>query len=49
MKNESIASKEYQMWWEINQEKILAQDKLRHEMDYKFALAKSINGTKKIK
>ncbi len=32
---ESVASKEYQLWWEVNQERILAQDKLRHEMDYK--------------
>lgn len=38
----SIASKEYQLWWELNQEKILAQDKLRHEMNYKSALAKHI-------
>jgi hypothetical protein len=36
----SVASKEYQLWWEANQERILAQDKLRHEMDYKQALAK---------
>ena len=37
---ESVASKEYQLWWEANQERILAQDKLRHEMNYKQALAK---------
>lgn len=38
----SVASKEYQLWWEVNQERILAQDKLRHEMGYKQALAKHI-------
>lgn len=46
MENKSIASKEYQMWWEINQERILAQDRLNHEMNYKSALAKSMKGTK---
>lgn len=42
----SSASKEYQLWWELNQEKILAQDKLRHEMNYKSALAKHIKREK---
>jgi hypothetical protein len=39
----SLASKEYQLWWEVNQERILAQDKLNHEMNYKSALAKNLN------
>jgi hypothetical protein len=38
----SPASKEYQLWWEANQERILEQDKLDHEMNYKTALAKFI-------
>ena len=42
MEGKSIASKEYQLWWEVNQEKILAQDKLDHEMNYKSALAKNL-------
>jgi len=42
----SVASKEYQLWWEVNQERILAQDKLRHEMDYKQALAKHMKKNK---
>jgi hypothetical protein len=42
----SVASKEYQLWWEKNQEEILAQDKLRHEMNYKQALAKHIKKNK---
>ena len=47
MKNESTASKEYQIWWEKNQERILAQDMLNHDMNFKTALAKSMKGTKK--
>lgn len=43
---ESLASKEYQLWWEENQERVLAQDKLRHEMDYKQALAKHMKKNK---
>jgi hypothetical protein len=49
METKIMASKEYQMWWEANQERILAQDKLIHEMNFKFALAKSMKGTKLVK
>jgi hypothetical protein len=42
----SLASKEYQLWWEVNQKKILAQDKLNHEMNYKSALAKNLKNNK---
>lgn len=49
MKIKSIASKEYQIWWEKNSERILAEDKLNHEMNFKFALAKSMKGTKLVK
>jgi hypothetical protein len=45
MKNEvkeTKVSKEYQIWWEANQERILAQDKLNHEMNYKAAVAKHL-------
>lgn len=45
----SPASKEYQLWWELNQEKILAQDKLRHEMNYKSALAKHMKKESNVK
>ena len=38
----SLASKEYQLWWEVNQERILAQDRLDHDMNYKSALAKHL-------
>ena len=38
----SLASKEYQIWWEVNQERILAQDRLNHDMNYKSALAKHL-------
>ncbi len=46
MGNTNIASKEYQIWWEKNQERILAQDKLNHEMNFKSALSKSMKGTR---
>ena len=36
----SLASKEYQIWWGKNQERILAQDKLNHDMNYKSTLVK---------
>jgi hypothetical protein len=49
MENKSIASKEYQIWWEKNSERILAEDKLNHEMNFKSALAKSMKGTKLVK
>ena len=38
----SLASKEYQLWWEANQERILAQDRLDHDMNYKSVLAKHL-------
>jgi hypothetical protein len=38
----SPASKEYQLWWEANQERILAQDRFNHDMDYKSALVKHL-------
>lgn len=41
-KEKLVASNEYQLWWEANKEKILAKDKLDHEMNYKSALAKSL-------
>jgi hypothetical protein len=37
-----LASKEYQLWWEANQERILTQDRLNHDMNYKSALAKHL-------
>jgi hypothetical protein len=40
--SKELASKEYQLWWEANQEEILAQDRLNHEMDYKSSLAKHL-------
>jgi len=42
----SFASKDYKEWWEENQERILANDQLNHEMNYKFALAKHIKNNK---
>ena len=38
----SLASKEYQLWWKANQERILAQDRLDHDMNYKSALVKHL-------
>ncbi len=49
METKIMASKEYQIWWEKNSERILAEDKLNHEMNFKFALAKSMKGTKLVK
>lgn len=42
----SIVSKDYKEWWEENQERILANDQLNHELNYKFALAKHIKKNK---
>ena len=42
----SFASKDYKEWWEENQERILANDQLNHELNYKLALAKHINNNK---
>lgn len=42
----SFASKDYKEWWEENQERILANDQLNHELNYKFALAKHIKNNK---
>jgi hypothetical protein len=42
----SFVSKDYKEWWEENQERILANDQLNHEMNYKFALAKHIKNNK---
>ncbi len=42
----SFASKDYKEWWEENQERILANDQLNQEMNYKFALAKHIKNNK---
>ncbi len=49
VERKSPASKEYQLWWELNQEKVLAQDRLRHEMNYKSALAKHIKKESHVK
>lgn len=42
----SIVSKDYKEWWEENQERILANDQLNYEMNYKHALAKHIKNNK---
>jgi hypothetical protein len=42
----SRASDEYKIWWEKNKDRILAQDQLNHEMEYKHALAKHIKNNK---
>jgi hypothetical protein len=42
----SFVPKDYKEWWEENQERILANDQLNHEMNYKFALAKHIKNNK---
>jgi hypothetical protein len=42
----SFATKDYKEWWEENQERILANDQLNHELNYKFALAKHIKKNK---
>jgi hypothetical protein len=42
----SFASKDYKEWWEENQERILANDQLNHELNYKLALAKHIKNNK---
>ena len=42
----STVSKDYKEWWEENQERILANDQLNHEMNYKHALVKHIKNNK---
>jgi hypothetical protein len=37
---QSKASSEYQKWWEQNKERILAEDKLNHEMQFKSSYIK---------
>ena len=32
--------RQYDQWWEQNKERILAEDKLNHDMQFKSALAK---------
>ena len=39
-------SEEYQVWWAKNKDRILAEDQLNHEMNYKHALAKHIKKNK---
>ncbi len=39
-------SEEYQVWWAKNKDRILANDQLNHELNYKFALAKHIKRNK---
>ena len=34
------SNNEYQQWWEQNKERILAEDKLNHDMQFKSAYAK---------
>lgn len=36
-------SEEYQQWWEQNKERILEQDKLNHDMQFKSAYIKQGN------
>lgn len=42
MENKSTASKEYQIWWEANKERILEKDRLDHEMGYKASIVKHL-------
>ena len=42
VERKSPASKEYQKWWEENQERILEEDRLRNDMNYKSALSKHL-------
>lgn len=42
----STPSEDYKVWWEKNKERILAEDQLNHEMNYKAALAKHIKKNK---
>ena len=37
---QSQASNTYQKWWEQNKERILAEDKLNHEIQFKSAYVK---------
>jgi len=39
-------AEEYQVWWAKNKDRILAEDQLNHEMNYKSALAKHIKNNK---
>lgn len=43
---ESTASDEYKIWWEKNKDRILAEDELNHQLNYKHALAKHIKNNK---
>ena len=42
----SNPSEEYQVWWAKNKDRILANDQLNHELNYKFALARHIKRNK---
>jgi len=37
------SNNEYQQWWDQNKERILAEDKLNHDMQFKSAYAKQGN------
>jgi hypothetical protein len=39
-------AEEYQVWWAQNKDRILANDQLNHEMNYKLALVKHIKNNK---
>jgi hypothetical protein len=39
-------AEDYQVWWAKNKDRILANDQLNHEMNYKHALAKHIKNNK---
>lgn len=39
-------AEEYQAWWGKNKDRILAEDQLNHDMNYKKALAKHIKKNK---
>jgi hypothetical protein len=36
----SLSNNEYQQWWDQNKERILAEDKLNHDMQFKAAYHK---------
>ena len=42
-KHNLLASPSYREWWEQNKERILAEDKLNHDMQFKSAYTKQGN------